>query len=126
MECASFGPRTLQSDRRNLVLNWVEQDKKFKERYRISETLEIVTLVLLVGFIMANLVSKAVVDWVFAVVGGHPWLLAFAPLLIVPGLAFYIASLVRSLIYATIGLLLVRAMSWLLDQDNPGHHLRWF
>ncbi|MEV6238819.1 hypothetical protein [Lentzea sp. NPDC051838] len=115
-----------RSERARLVLRQVEEQEEFREHYRVSATVEALVLWAILGFFIAGIVSDSLMNWTIATVKDDPWLLVFLPLLYVPGFAFYVVSLLGSLLGAAFGFVVLRPLAWLLDRENPGYHVRWF
>ncbi|NKE60477.1 hypothetical protein FXN61_28285 [Lentzea sp. PSKA42] len=92
----------------------------------MSENVELLVLLAIAGFVVAGVVSDTLMDRVLTAVLDHPWLLVFLPLIYVPGFAFYVVSLIGSLLGATFGFVVLRPLAWLLDREQPGYHVRWF
>lgn len=114
-----------RSARAPLVMAQVEAHKEFATAYRTNDWVQI-ALSALVGIGFCILVAvQDVGDWLLQRIVDHPWLLAFLPLVVVPGLLFYLVTLALSFIRAGLGQAL-RPLAWLLDRGDPGHPIRWF
>ncbi|HUQ55903.1 hypothetical protein, partial [Lentzea sp.] len=100
--------------------------EEFRERYQVSETVELLVLTAIAGFFLAGLIDNSLIDWTVETTTDHPWLLVFLPLLYVPGFAFYVVSLLWSLLGAAFGFAVPRPLAWSLDREKPGYHVRWF
>lgn len=107
------------------MLRQLDEQKEFRERYRVSETVELLVLLAIAGFFVAGVVSESLMDRTMTAVWNHPRLLVFLPLLYVPGFAFYVVSLLGSLLRAAFGFVVLRPLAWLLDREEPGYHVRW-
>ncbi|MET9629794.1 hypothetical protein ABZX92_20255 [Lentzea sp. NPDC006480] len=110
----------------SLVLGQLKRQEEFRERYRVSENVELLVLLAITAFVIAGLVSDSLMERTIATVMAHPWLLVFLPFIYVPGFAFYVVSLLGSLLGATFGFVVLRPLARLLDRENPGYHVRWF
>jgi hypothetical protein len=102
-----------------------ERSEEVHERYKLSSGLEWFLSLLLTACAVVLIFSRSLSHRLFETVVNHPWLLVFGIVLIIPGFLFYLASLMRALVYAGLGVLILRPLAWLLDQPKPGYGLRW-
>jgi hypothetical protein len=121
-----------RSARTQMILESMESNDQFSERHNVGCFFESIVYLLPLGLLIFFNVRQ---DLWLPLIDDQWWLvpvlfvgvlLLWAVGIFIPGLLLYIAILARSLLLWMAGLLLVRPTAWLLGQDQPGYHIKWF